>query len=354
MSLNQDVVVVGAGIAGLAVARELLAAGRSVAVFEARDRVGGRLFSEQSEGAGLDLGATWFWANEPRVQTLIAELGLDVHAQHIDGDALYQDPSGVHRLEGNPIEGPAGRLVGGMQSLADAVAHVLPEGTVRFGHVVTAVRSVDGSVEVGGSFDPITAGHVVLALPPALAVRTVRFDPPLPEALFSLASQTPVWMGAMTKVVVRYERPFWREAGLAGAVMSHVGPMREVHDMSGPGGRPAALFGFVPPIAPGVPAVTTDGVLEQLDKLFGPDAPAPSDVRIVDWRDEPFTAPEGADRLHVYETYGHPLFQSPACAGRLHWASTETARDVPGHIEGALSAAARATGSILSAEGVAR
>jgi monoamine oxidase len=159
-------------------------------------------------------------------------------------------------------------------------------------------------------------------------------------------------MGAMTKVVVRYDAPFWREAGLAGAVMSHVGPMREVHDMSGPGGRPAALFGFVPPPAPGAATVTGDAILAQLDRLFGERPPTPLDVHILDWRDEPFTSPEGADRLHVYETYGHPLYQSPELGGRLHWASTETARDVPGHIEGALSAAARATAAILSASAV--
>ena len=53
-------------------------------------------------------------------------------------------------------------------------------------------------------------------------------------------------MGGITKVVARYADAFWRRSGLSGSAISHVGPMREVHDMSGVDGVPGALFGFVP------------------------------------------------------------------------------------------------------------
>ena len=69
-----DTVVVGAGVGGLAAARALAAGGQDVVVLEARDRVGGRLHSLMHGEAGVDLGATWFWANEPRITRLIAEL----------------------------------------------------------------------------------------------------------------------------------------------------------------------------------------------------------------------------------------------------------------------------------------
>jgi monoamine oxidase len=157
-----------------------------------------------------------------------------------------------------------------------------------------------------------------------------------------------VWMGAMTKVVARFERAFWRDAGLAGSAMSHVGPMREIHDMSGPDGAPAALFGFVPAVAPGMPTVSTEAVTAQLRALFGPGGLEPTEVHVQDWRHERFTSPGGADTLHVYETYGHTLYREPAMGGRLHWASTETAADFPGHVEGALSAGARAAADVLA------
>ena len=55
-----DVVVVGAGLAGLTAARDLLATGLSVLVLEARGRVGGRLLNHELEGgAVVELGGQW-------------------------------------------------------------------------------------------------------------------------------------------------------------------------------------------------------------------------------------------------------------------------------------------------------
>src|SRR6188508_3305427 len=54
-----DTIVVGAGISGLTAARLLAKAGRSVVVLEARDRVGGRVHTDRSDGLVTDLGASW-------------------------------------------------------------------------------------------------------------------------------------------------------------------------------------------------------------------------------------------------------------------------------------------------------
>ena len=59
MSTNDrdvDVVVVGAGLSGLSAARKLMDGGARVAVLEARDRVGGRTWSKEIEGAHFDVG----------------------------------------------------------------------------------------------------------------------------------------------------------------------------------------------------------------------------------------------------------------------------------------------------------
>lgn len=348
MSETVDVVVVGAGVGGLMAARTFVDAGRDVMVLEARDRVGGRLLSVPAGTAGIDLGATWFWANEPRVRALVSDLGLAVHAQHIDGDALYQDQRGVHRLAGNPVEGPARRLTAGMQDLAGAMVGMLPDGTVRLEHPVSRISCVGNEVEVGSMGTVVRASAVVLALPPALAAERITFDPALPGETAGIAATTPVWMGAMTKVVVRFARAFWRDHGLAGAVMSHVGPMREIHDMSGPGGLPAALFGFVPPSGPGMPTIDRDEVRAQLTVLFGPNMPEPFEILVHDWRAEIHTSPCDVERLQAYETFGHPVYLRPELGGRLHWGSTETSREAPGHIEGALAAGARAAAAILA------
>ena len=59
MTDSVDVVVVGAGLAGLMAARELSRGGARVAVVEARDRVGGRTLSRELGGQRIDLGGQW-------------------------------------------------------------------------------------------------------------------------------------------------------------------------------------------------------------------------------------------------------------------------------------------------------
>jgi monoamine oxidase len=346
-----SVAIVGAGITGLRSARLLVDAGVDCVVLEARERVGGRLLSlpvqpGEEDGAdagrdgeaGLDLGATWFWPNEPRVAALVRELGLPVHAQHLEGDALYDDPRGIQRLSGNPLDGPAGRFTPGADSLARAIADSLPPGVVHLGAPVDEVAVEEQGVHLSGPGVRVTADQAVLALPPSLAAARIRFRPALPGQLAALAAATPVWMGATAKVVVEYARPFWREQGLAGSGVSHVGPLREIHDMSGPAGSPAALFGFASSANTPTGSLTEPEVVAQLTRMFGAEAADPLRVVIQDWRQEAWTSPPGVELQQRYELYGHPLFRD-AIHGRIHLASTETAQAFAGHIEGALVAA---------------
>ncbi len=64
---HTPVLVLGAGIAGLAAARRLKERGfKNVVVLEARDRIGGRIFTDRSTGAPFDMGAAWVhYANDP-------------------------------------------------------------------------------------------------------------------------------------------------------------------------------------------------------------------------------------------------------------------------------------------------
>src|SRR5215208_2448391 len=93
-----DVVVVGAGLAGLAAARELRAAGRDVVVLEARDRVGGRTLNEPiGDGKVVEIGAQWVGPTQDRVIALIGELGLETFPTYVAGKNVFERGGNLSR-----------------------------------------------------------------------------------------------------------------------------------------------------------------------------------------------------------------------------------------------------------------
>jgi monoamine oxidase len=87
-----DVVVVGAGLAGLVAARELERKGQSVALLEARDRVGGRTLNRKIRGGEVvEIGGQWVGPadQQARIQALIDELGLKTFKTYIEGENVY-------------------------------------------------------------------------------------------------------------------------------------------------------------------------------------------------------------------------------------------------------------------------
>lgn len=85
-----DVIVVGAGLAGLVAARDVVAAGHDVTVLEARDRVGGRTLTvELDDGDAVDLGAQWIGPGQERIKALVADLGLETFPQYDEGRGRF-------------------------------------------------------------------------------------------------------------------------------------------------------------------------------------------------------------------------------------------------------------------------
>ncbi|TCC36379.1 flavin monoamine oxidase family protein [Kribbella speibonae] len=345
-----DVAVVGAGIAGLVVADQLHARGLSVRVLEARPEVGGRAVSVEVPGGYVDLGASWIWPGEDRVLELVRRFGIDLFAQATAGDAMLDVHGSVERADGNPVNVPAYRFARGARILAEHLAAGLPAGTICLSERVTRIVSTGdaGPVVVETTTGRLQCNQVVLALPPALATTTITFDPPLADPVERVARTTAVWMGQVVKAVAVYERSFWRDAGLSGAAVSYRGPFREFHDHSGPPGGQAAIFGFADSREFDGEAEIADVFRRQLVQLFGPDADRPLRIVARDWSREPHTTPSaGLSPRATTATFGHPVFRSPA-NGPIHWASTETATQYAGHLEGAVRAGLRAADAIAT------
>src|SRR4051794_24000865 len=129
MDRTADVIVVGAGLAGLVATAALRDEGVDVVCLEARERVGGRMWSE---AGWLDLGATWFWDGQPAIAATVASAGRSTYPQVLDGDALFEQATGeAVRVAGNPIDRPAWRLGNGMEGVALELAPRLGGGAPR-------------------------------------------------------------------------------------------------------------------------------------------------------------------------------------------------------------------------------
>lgn len=84
-----DVIVVGAGFAGLAAAYDLHNAGASVVVLEARDRVGGRTLNAAIGGGKVvEVGGQWVGPGQSRILALAADMGVDTFKTYNDGNNL--------------------------------------------------------------------------------------------------------------------------------------------------------------------------------------------------------------------------------------------------------------------------
>jgi monoamine oxidase len=455
-----DVVVVGAGLAGLSTAHELQTHGHSVAIIEARDRVGGRTLNHNlPHGYHGDLGGTWIGPTQTEIAKLAHKMGVHSFAQPDAGLQVYYDGSGVTTYnDKTPILGTAPpdplildnlavvvELIDALASKLDPakpwnwseagkydamsvetwIRGVAPGATDRFLRVVSAAfealvgaeprevsmfdalsyvstatdgstpgtferlidtrggaqarRFVEGSqvisvrlarhigpehfvmaspvrkifqhrhgVTVHSDRATVNGKYVVVAIPPTLAGR-IYYDPLMPSARDAVMQRTP--QGALIKVEAFFDRPWWREAGLTGAAVSHYGPAKTTFDVSPPDGKIGGLLGFVGGDEArkysGHPKALKHAVLQNFSTYFnkGKPIPKPTSVVVKDWTMEEWTrgCPVAIMGTGILSEYG-PHIAKPI--GRIHWAGTETATYWHGYMDGAIRSGQRAAKEI--------
>lgn len=243
-----------------------------------------------------------------------------------------------------------------MGALVDALRLGLASGNLMLGQRVQRLHCDGHHVEADtedaqGQSSLYQVEHVLLAVPPRLALALIGFSPLLPESLARAWRDTATWMAPHAKYLALYDEPFWRAQGLSGEARSTLGPLGEIHDASMPGGG-AALFGFF-----GVPVHVRRGIPEkmlraycraQFTRLFGDRAATPRADFIKDWAADPWTA-TNADQ----DGPGHHGAAPPASAAEGVWKkritgiASEWSPQFPGYLAGAVEAAANGINAIL-------
>src|SRR5690554_3719814 len=92
MNKKTDIIVIGAGLSGLTVARKLEELGYSVKVIEARDRVGGRNVTHHLDGGQvLDLGGQWIGPTQTKMYELGKELNIELFQTYNEGKVVLYE-----------------------------------------------------------------------------------------------------------------------------------------------------------------------------------------------------------------------------------------------------------------------
>ena len=239
------------------------------------------------------------------------------------------------------------RLLGGAQQLAEGLEDAI-DGRVRLETPVDRIEQGADGVVVRSGDEAFEAKRAVVAIAPALAGR-IEYTPRLGARRDQLTQRMP--MGSVIKCIAGYGRPFWREDGFSGEVLSDTGAVQLGFDDCSKDGSHAALVGF---ILGDRARFWTDrpaeerrrAVLADLARFFGEDALDPVEYVEKDWLAEPFSRGcyVGLMPPGVHTSVGDALREP---IGRIHWAGTETAVEWNGYMDGAIESGERAADQVL-------
>ncbi|MEL7147378.1 MAG: NAD(P)/FAD-dependent oxidoreductase [Bacteroidota bacterium] len=345
--MKGQVAIIGAGLSGLLLGKRLQEAGISFKIFEARNRLGGRILTLTDAQKRVEMGATWFGSQHIHLRALLDELSIESFSQFQDGKGIFEasSMSPIQAFELPEEEQSSFRIVGGTNTLINRLASHLGTTTVKTNAAVTAVHQTDDGLLLHFEhLSPEPFDRVVSTLPPNLFLHKLEFDPPLSPEMRSLATQTHTWMGTSIKFGVTYERPFWRERGFAGICFSNSSIASEIHDHSDELGEKFSLKGFLVPGAVKLTAAQREEMVrDQLKRFFGE---AGGDYLQYDellWANESYTMGGLSNDLVPHLNNGNPAFATAEMDNKLLLSGSETSPVYGGYMEGAVYAAQLAT-----------
>ena len=348
--MTKPILIIGGGLAGLYAATKLHQRNIAFLLVEAKAQLGGRIYSEGSLSAsntGFDLGPTWIFPHQPKIQSLAKSLNLTLYEQYNQGDVLYQAPNQTAQQIPGAGDMQLFRLKHGMTTLINKLYKQLPAKSVLLNHSVTELTKTHKGwhlkINNNGQTVHYNAKTVITALPPRMITQHLTPELWASQRLINRLNTTPTWMAGQAKFVATFDHAFWRERNLSGQCFSRVGPMVEIHDASADNNKHAALFGFI-----GIPYSTRSKVtktqlveacISQLTYFYGEAAKSPTQCFIKDWAEDEFVA-NNDDKTQPSQ---HPDFHLGELTSELrdlniHLVGSEFAKKEAGYLEGALNA----------------
>jgi monoamine oxidase len=346
---NTQITIIGAGLTGLTIAYLLKKEGISARLIEARDRLGGRIYTRYLDGGSIEMGATWLGKKHKQLVKLLEELGLEIFEQFMGERAIYEPmsttPAQLVQLPHNPD--PSFRIAGGSSRLIEKLAASLDNEQVHLNESVKAILFEKEKVRIETAASVFETDLVISTLPPKLLVHSIHFTPDFPASLTEIAEQTHTWMGESIKVGISYAEPFWKEANTSGTIFSNVGPMTEMYDHSTLNESGFALKGFMNSAFHGASREERKKlVLNQLRRFYGEKVDAFLRYEDCVWSQEPYTFTPYGGYILPHQNNGNPIFRKSYYKDRFIIAGSETAKSFPGYMDGAVESAIWAAGLV--------
>ncbi|WP_040280918.1 flavin monoamine oxidase family protein [Psychroserpens damuponensis] len=347
-----DVVIIGAGLTGLTLAYYLKQLDVSLLIIEARDRIGGRIYTKQNANqAPLELGATWLVNEHRELLNLIKTLDLEVFEQFYGTTAIYEpnteNPAQLVKLPQNNHS--SYRIKNGTQSMIKALSETLDSNQIITNCEISEIAEHTGNITATSKSFEFTCKHIVSTLPPQLFENTINVKPELPPSVKEIMKNTHTWMHDSIKVGFTFANPFWKNISTSGTIYSNVSVLQEFYDHSSADNTKHALVGFMnKELNHYTKAQRKDLALKQLERYYGSHIHDYLSYEELAWKNETFTTAVNNSYIMPQRNNGHPVFQEAYLNNTLFIAGTETSEFAPGKMEGAIRSAQRVFNQIKS------
>lgn len=352
--MQSKIIILGAGLSGLTLGYYLQKENIPFLILEARDRIGGRISTlYDGDGKSVEMGATWFGKKHQYLNELLQELNIGYFPQHTSGVSLFETfsfapPQKFAMPDGE--EEQSYRIKRGSTNLINKLAEKIGGNLIQLNTVVTSVLFKENIIEIKTNKEEVFyCEKLISSLPPRLLVKTIKFEPDLPENIKSLCQQTHTWMGESIKFCLTYKTPFWRNNGFSGAAFSQSSISSEMHDHSNKNGTFHAIKGFLNTSSASLSQEERKKLLlAQLTKYYGEIAQEFIAYDEAVWSEEKYTYVPYDGYIRAHQNNGHALFKAFYFNEKLRIAGSETATHFPGYMDGAICSAKEVFEQLIS------